>query len=162
MPNLRPWAWTQSASGLNPAPFAADGKRFAAGIRLPFASHTYLRASTFSWKASCAYQPSSMTAYCQPYCLRPASTFALSRYWASSMVSPYASQLFQPSGGVGATDCAAALMERLTATTRADNHAVRSMTKHIAHPLGAWLGTLNLDFRKPLRADHHQNRAYHH
>src|SRR5436305_12837663 len=139
MPNLSPCACTQSASGLNPAPLAAEGKRLTDGMRLPLASQTYLRASTFSWKASCAYQPSSMTAYCQPYCLRPASTFTLSRYCASSMVSPYASQLFQPSGGVGATVCAAALMERLTATTRADNHAFRSMTKRIAHPLGAWL-----------------------
>ncbi len=29
MPNLRPWAWTQSASGLNPAPLAEEGKRLS-------------------------------------------------------------------------------------------------------------------------------------
>ena len=38
IPNFMPSLWTQSASGLNPAPCAAEGKRAGSGVRRPLAS----------------------------------------------------------------------------------------------------------------------------
>src|SRR6185437_7206588 len=88
------------------------------------------------------YQPSSMTEYFQPYFATPASTVVFALKSASSIVSPYASQLFQPIGGVGAGLCACnetanADSRPSTETITAKNDLLRDMGKHITHPVSA-------------------------
>ena len=65
-PNFRPWACTQSASGLKPRPWVEEGKREGTGINRPWSSSRYLRSGSLFPKGLPMYQPSSMTAYVQP------------------------------------------------------------------------------------------------
>ncbi len=70
MPNLRPCAWTQSASGLKPCSVGGGGEaRADRASEVRWRSKRYFWSTAFAPKGFCMYQPSSMTAYCQPCCL---------------------------------------------------------------------------------------------
>src|SRR5215472_6870217 len=104
IPNLRPWAWIESARAWKP-----DGKRLGAGISRPYSSI----ANSALGRYPCGFASGSdhwisTTTYCHPCCFNLAAMYAaLALTSASVTLVPYESQLFQPMGGVGAIGSAA-------------------------------------------------------